>query len=75
MVELRLAFEKTTVRYYTGIYVSLKVSHCCVVDVVGKVVKAARDASEPEAILARFAGIGLDMEAISLEAGPLAEWL
>ena len=61
--------------YYTGIDVSLEVSHVCVVDAAGKVVKEARVASEPEAILAWFAGLGLDMEAIGLEAGPLSQWL
>lgn len=39
-------------RCYTGIDVSLEVSHFCVVDAAGKVVKEARVASEPEAILA-----------------------
>lgn len=61
--------------YYTGIDVSLEVSHFCVVDAGGVIVKEARVASEPEAILAWFAGLGLDMEAIGLEAGPLSQWL
>lgn len=61
--------------YFTGIDVSLEVSHFCVVDAAGKVVKEARVASQPEAILAWFTGLGLEMEAIGLEAGPLSQWL
>lgn len=61
--------------YYTGIDVSLEVSHFCVVDSAGKIVKEARVPSEPEAILAWFAELGLEMEAIGLEAGPLSQWL
>lgn len=61
--------------HYTGIEVSLEVSHFCVVVAAGKVVKEARVASEPEAIVEWFAELGLEMEAIGLEAGPLSQWL
>ncbi len=53
--------------HYTGIDVSLEVSHFCVVDSAG--------ASEPYAILAWFAELGLQMQAIGQEAGPLSQWL
>ena len=61
--------------YYTGIDVSLEVSHFCIVDAAGSIVKEARVASEPEAIIAWFESLGLEMTAIGLEAGPLSQWL
>ncbi len=61
--------------YYTGIDVSLEVSHFCIVDTAGSIVKEARVASEPEAIITWFEGLGLEMTAIGLEAGPLSQWL
>ena len=53
--------------YYTGIDVSLEVSHFCVVDAAGSIVKEARVASEPEAIIAWFEGLGLS---IGVQTGP-----
>ncbi|WP_022675374.1 IS110 family transposase, partial [Novosphingobium sp. B-7] len=61
--------------YYTGIDVSLEVSHFCVVDAAGSIVKEARVASEPGAIVAWFEGLDFQMAAIGLEAGPLSQWL
>lgn len=55
--------------YYTGIDVSLEVSHFCIVDAAGSIVKEARVASEPEAIIAWFEGLGLEMTTIGLELG------
>ena len=61
--------------YYIGIDVSLEVSHFCVVDVDGKALKEARVASEPDAILEWLGGLGFELQAIGLEAGPLSQWL
>lgn len=61
--------------YYIGIDVSLEVSHFCVVDVDGKVLKEAQVASEPDAILEWLGGLGFELQAIGLEAGPLSQWL
>ena len=61
--------------YYAGIDVSLEASSVCVVDATGKVLREAKVASEPEALIAWFAGLGLELERIGLEAGPLSQWL
>ena len=57
--------------YYTGIDVSLEVSHFCVVDAAGKVVKEARVASEPEEILGRgLQGLGSRLRRSALRQVP-----
>jgi hypothetical protein len=44
--------------YYAGIDVSLKDSSVCVVDASDKIVREAKAASEPEALLRFFAEFG-----------------
>ena len=61
--------------HYAGIDVSLEASSVCVVDASGKVVREAKVASEPEALIAWFAQTGLTFTRIGLEAGPLSQWL
>ena len=61
--------------YYTGIDVSLELSHLCVMDTAGTVVKEAKVPSDPDALVAWFVELGLPMERIGLEAGPLSQWL
>jgi transposase len=61
--------------YYAGIDVSLKDSSVCVVDASGKIVREAKVASEPEALLRFFAEFGFPMTRVGLEAGPLSQWL
>jgi transposase len=61
--------------HYAGIDVSLELSSVCVVDAHGKIVKETKLASEPEALVALFKGLGLAMKRIGLEAGPLSQWL
>jgi transposase len=41
----------------------------------GKIVREAKVASEPEALIAWFHSLGFDLARIGLEAGPLSQWL
>ena len=61
--------------HYAGIDVSLESSTICVVDGAGKILREAKVASEPEALIAWFGSLGLAIERIGLEAGPLSQWL
>jgi len=61
--------------HYAGIAVSLESSAICVVDGAGKILREAKVASEPEALIAWLRGLGLTIERIGLEAGPLSQWL
>ena len=61
--------------YYAGIDVSLESSAVCIVDGAGKILREAKVASEPEALIAWFGSQRWAMERIGLEAGPLSQWL
>ena len=60
---------------YAGIDVSLELSSVCIVDAQGKIVKEAKVASEPEALVGFFETLGFAVKRIGLEAGPLSQWL
>ena len=60
---------------YAGIDVSLDSASVCIVDAQGKILKEAKVACEPEALIAWFAAHGTPMARIGLEAGPLSQWL
>src|ERR1700704_3918162 len=61
--------------HYAGIDVSLECSSVCVVDGSGKIVREGKVASEPAALIDWFGSLGLRVERIGLEAGPLSQWL
>src|SRR5918993_960335 len=61
--------------HYAGIDVSLEQSSVCVVDAAGRIVREAKVASEPEALIGWFRGLGLQVARVGLEAGPLSQWL
>jgi transposase len=61
--------------HYAGIDVSLEQSSLCVVDATGTIVREAKVASEPEALVSFFRQLGVKLTRIGLEAGPLSQWL
>ena len=61
--------------HYAGIDVSLERSSVCVVDSSGQIIREAKVASEPEALVGFFGQLGLPVVRIGLEAGPLSQWL
>jgi transposase len=61
--------------HYAGIDVSLECSSVCVVDACGKIIREAKVASEPAALIGWFGSLGNELSRIGLEAGPLSQWL
>jgi transposase len=61
--------------HYVGIDVSLELSSLCVLDASGRIVREAKVASEPEALIGFLTGLALPLARIGLEAGPLSQWL
>lgn len=61
--------------YYAGLDVSLEETAVCVVDATGVVVKEAKVASSPEALIGFFERLGLVMGRIGLEACSQTAWL
>ena len=61
--------------YFAGLDVSLEETAICIVDDAGLIVREARAASEPEALVAFFGASGMAMERVGLEACSLTAWL
>jgi transposase len=61
--------------HFAGIDVSLEQSSVCVLDVSGRIVREAKVASEPAALVRFFQELDLPLTRLGLEAGPLSQWL
>src|SRR6201984_3252410 len=61
--------------HYAGIDVSLECSSVCVVDASGKIVREDNVAGEPVTLITWLGSLGVSLERIGLEAGPLSQWL
>lgn len=61
--------------HYAGLDVSLKQTSVCVVDAQGQVVREAKVASEPGALVGWLCAPELGIARVGLEAGPLSQWL
>ena len=58
--------EGTTMEHYAGIDVSLESSCVCVVDRTGRVIREAKVASEPDALIGWFRSLGVELARIGL---------
>src|SRR4051812_12822025 len=61
--------------HYAGIDVSRERSGGWGADATGRIVREAKVASEPEALVRFFRELGLPLARVGLEAGPLSQWL
>jgi transposase len=61
--------------HFAGLDVSVKDTSVCIVDETGRIVREAKVASEPAALLAALENDAYHFKRIGLEAGPLSQWL
>jgi transposase len=61
--------------HFAGLDVSVNETSVCIVDETGRIVREAKVASEPEALLPVLRNRSYSFKRIGLEAGPLSQWL
>ena len=61
-------------KHFAGLDVSLEETAICSIDDTGLIVREARIASEPEALVAFFRAYGIAMKRVGLEACSLTAW-
>src|SRR5262245_9040148 len=62
-------------KHFAGLDVSVNETSVCIVDETGRIVREAKVASEPEALLQVLINRRYSFKRIGLEAGPLSQWL
>lgn len=62
-------------KYFAGLDVGLNETALCVVDEAGVIIHEGKAESEPAALMAWLAAVGVELQRIGLEAGPLSPWL
>ena len=62
-------------KHFAGLDVSVKETSICIVNDTGRIVREARVASEPQALLKVLGNPIYRFKRIGLEAGPLSQWL
>jgi transposase len=67
--------EKRSMDHFAGLDVSVNETSICIVDDTGRIIREAKVASEPEALLQVLKKGGYRFKRIGLEAGPLSQWL
>jgi transposase len=67
--------EKRSMDHFAGLDVSVNETSICIVDDTGRIIREAKVASEPEALLQVLKSGGYRFKRIGLEAGPLSQWL
>ena len=72
---LKHQMEKRSMDYFAGLDVSVKETSICIVDDTGRIVREAKVASEPDALLQVLKNPTYSFKRIGLEAGPLSQWL
>jgi transposase len=67
--------EKRSMEHFAGLDVSVNETSICIVDDTGRIVREAKVASEPDALLQVLKNRAYRFKRIGLEAGPLSQWL
>jgi transposase len=62
-------------KHYAGLDVSVKETAICIVDEDGRICQEFKVTSHPEDISGALSGMGVRLEKVGLEAGPLSQWL